>query len=115
MAQHLFEARLRQVSGKAIIDLQGEINAFADANLSEAFTQAEDTDCPDILLNFSEVSYINSTGIALIVGLLARARKNNRRLLVCGLSDHFSEIFEITRLTDYMAIYPSEPEALAAV
>jgi len=115
MAQHLFEARLRQVSGKVIIDLQGEINAFADADLDEAFTQAEATNCPGILLNFSDVSYINSTGIALIVGLLARARKNNRRLLVCGLSDHYIEIFQITRLTDYMAIYPDELEALAAV
>lgn len=115
MAQHLFEARLRQISGKVIIDLLGEINAFADADLDEAFTRAEATDCPDILLNFSEVSYINSTGIALIVSLLARARKKNRRLLVCGLSDHYIEIFQITRLTDYMIIYPDEVEALAAV
>ena len=115
MAQHLFEARVRQVSGKVIIDLHGEINAFADAVLDEAYTQAEAADGVHILMYFSDVSYINSTGIALIVGLLARARKSNRRLLVCGLSDHYIEIFRITRLTDYMVIYPDEVEALAAV
>lgn len=115
MAQHLFEARLRQVSGKVIIDLHGEINAFAAADLDEAFTQAEASDCAEILLNFTDVEYINSTGIALIVGLLARANKLHRRLVVCCLSDHYDEIFHITRLSDHMAIYPSEAAALTAV
>ena len=57
-----------------------------------------------ILLNFQEVDYINSTGIALIVGLLAQARKSHRRLVVCGLSEHYQEIFRITRLSDFIEI-----------
>ena len=60
-------------------------------------------------------TYINSTGIALIVGLLARARKSNRRLVVIGLSDHYVEIFHITRLVDFMSIYPDETSVLAQV
>ena len=114
MAQHLFEARLRQESGKVSIDLYGEINAFAAADLDEAFSQAETTDCPEILLNFANVEYINSTGIALIVGLVARANKKGRRLVICCLSDHYKEIFHITRLSEYVTIYPSEAAALAA-
>jgi anti-anti-sigma factor len=114
MAQHLFEARLRHVSGKVIIDLHGEINAFATADLDEAFTQAEASDCPDILLNFADVQYINSTGIALIVGLVSRANKKQRRLVICCLSEHYQEIFRITRLSEYVTIYPSEASALAA-
>jgi anti-anti-sigma factor len=114
MARHVFEARLRQESGKVIIDLYGEINAFAAADLDEAFTMAEASDCQEILLNFTEVEYINSTGIALIVGLVARASKKQRHLAVCCLSDHYREIFHITRLSDYLTIYPSEAAALAA-
>jgi anti-anti-sigma factor len=114
MARHPFEARLRQVSGKVIIDLYGEINAFATADLDEAFSQAEASGCPEILLNFASVDYINSTGIALIVGLVARASKDRHRLVVCCLSDHYDEIFHITRLSDYLTIYPSEAAALAA-
>ncbi len=72
------------------------------------------SDCPEFLLNFAEVEYINSTGIALIVGLLARASKKQRHLVVCCLSDHYMEIFHITRLSEYVTIYPSEAAALAA-
>ena len=58
------------------------------------------------------MDYINSTGIALIVGLMAQARKSNRRLLTYGLSDHYVEIFRITRLADFIGIFPNEQSAL---
>jgi anti-anti-sigma factor len=92
------EARVRHQPGVAIIDLQGEINSFGEAALNAAYSDAEHQGQDPILLNFTEVDYINSTGIALIVGVLARARKGHRRLLACGLSDHYIELFEITRL-----------------
>jgi anti-anti-sigma factor len=66
-----------------------------------------------VLLNFADVEYINSTGIALIVGLLARARKHGTRVLAAGLSEHYREIFEITRLADFMELYPDEEGAVA--
>ena len=115
MARHQFEAKIRHESGKVIIDLYGEINAFAAEDLNEAYDRAEGSGSTDILLNFSSVDYINSTGIALIVNMLARARKARRHLLLCCLSDHYLEIFQITRLADYMDIYPDEQTALAAV
>lgn len=112
---HDFGSRVRQQSGLAIIDLSGEINAFADQELDSAYSEAESLGSDSIVLNFSDVSYINSTGIALIVGLLARARKANRRLVVFGLSDHYVEIFNITRLADFMSIYSDEASLLAEV
>ena len=108
------EANVRHQPGVAIVDLYGEINAFAEEKLYTAYTEAESQDTDVILLNFSGVDYINSTGIALIVSLLARARKTHRRLLACGLSDHYVEIFQITRLIDFMSIFPDEASALAA-
>ena len=67
-----------------------------------------------ILLNFTDVNYINSTGIALIVSLLAMARKSHIQVLTCGLSDHYKEIFQITRLADFMSMYEDEEQALAS-
>ncbi len=107
------DAQVRQQPSAAIIDLHGEINAFAEATLNEAYATAEQNNPELILLNFSDVDYINSTGIALIVGLLARARASRRRLLACGLSDHYVEIFNITRLADFMTVYPNEQSALS--
>lgn len=107
-------ASVRQSNDTAIIDLRGEINAFGEEALNTAYADATQVNPKAILLNFSGVDYINSTGIALIVGLLAQARKSGKRLITTGLSSHYVEIFQITRLSDFMHIYPDEASALAA-
>jgi anti-anti-sigma factor len=112
MINRPFEAQVRTQPGVSTIDLHGEINAFAEADLNAAYTEAENNAPTKIILNFSDVSYINSTGIALIVGMLAKARKSHRQMVVYGLSDHYVEIFQITRLADFMTIYPDEASAL---
>lgn len=109
-----FTAQVRQQGAAVTIDLKGEVNAFAESALSTAFREAESLDPSVIALNFNEVNYINSTGIALIVSILAQARKARRKLVVFGLSDHYVTIFQITRLSDFMAVYPDEASALTA-
>ena len=106
------EARVRQQQGVAVIDLSGEINAFGAEALNVAYAETERNNLEVVLLNFAGVDYINSTGIALIVGLLAKARAAHRRLIVCGLSEHYTEIFQITRLSDFMTMFPNEESAL---
>ena len=110
-ANHL-ETSVRREPGGAVLDLRGEINGFAQEALDAAYTEAEAKDPAAIILNFEEVDYINSTGIALIVSLLAKARASNRRLLAYGLSEHYVEIFEITRLSDFVGVFPDEESAL---
>jgi anti-sigma B factor antagonist len=108
------EVGLRRLPGVAILDLRGEINARAEAALTAA-EQALAGEPADILLNFSDADYINSFGIALIVGLLARARAAGRRLLACGLSPHYVKLFAITRLSDFIPVHGDEAGALAAL
>ena len=114
MAVRHLEAEVRQERGRAILDLRGEINGFAQEALDAAYSEAESNDPETILLNFEGVDYINSTGIALIVGLLAKSRISKRRLVAYGLSDHYVEIFEITRLSDFMSVFPDEESAMSA-
>ncbi len=111
-AKHL-EASVRREQGGAVLDLRGEINGFGQEALDAAYAEAEKGDPAAIVLNFEEVDYINSTGIALIVGLLAKARASKRRLLAYGLSEHYVEIFNITRLSDFVGVYPDEESALS--
>ena len=111
MAETQLEIGIRVEGDMAIIDLQGQINAFAEAALINAYMEASSKDAKSLALNFSDVEYINSTGIALIVSLLAKARKDNQNVIAFGLTDHFQNIFEITRLSDFMQIVPDESAA----
>ena len=110
--RHL-NVEVRLEDGIAVLDLVGEINGFAKEALDAAYAEAEAAEPKTILLNFEGVEYINSTGIALIVGLLAKARASHRSLLACNLSEHYVEIFNITRLSDFMSVLPDEESAIA--
>jgi anti-anti-sigma factor len=115
MSRNSFEAMTRLRSGAAIIDLRGEIDRSTEAALEAAYSEAAAAGASSVLLNFCDVDYINSTGIAVIVGLLARARTEGRKITAYGLSDHYKEIFEITRLSDFMPIFNDEEAAVSEV
>ena len=115
MTMDELKASVRLRPGLTIIDLSGDIDGGADDILEAAYARAESHEPATILLNFAGVEYINSKGIALLVVLLARAIKSNRRLLACGLTNHYREIFEITRLSDYIKICADEETALAKI
>ncbi len=83
------EAGVRAQRGVAHIDLHGEIDAFAEDALNAAYAEATIHKPDAVLLNFKDVDYINSIGIALIVGLLVQGRKSGLRLVAYGLSDHY--------------------------
>lgn len=110
-----FHASVRTRDHAAVIELHGDVNGAADVALQSAYRQALTSSPQRILLKFDDVEYVNSTGIALIVGVLAEARKANLPILVCGLSEHFRHIFEITRLADFMSFFPDEDAAVGDV
>jgi len=101
-----FTAETRFDGPTAFIDMNGEINGLADESLGAAYEIAEQNKPASIVLNFAKVNYINSTGIALIVGILARARAVHISMAASGLSEHYREIFTITRLSYFMDIQP---------
>jgi len=106
---------VRQVSARAsIIDVQGEVTAFAENALMEAYIKANGPSTRVFILNFNGLEYMNSSGIGLLVTLLIRINRQKQRLFVFGLSDHYRHIFELTRLSDAIKMYEGEPEALDA-
>ena len=107
---------VRQASDTvSIIDIQGGVTAFAENALMDAYAQASTKDAEAIVLNFSGLEYMNSSGIGLLVTFLIRANRQGQRLLAFGLNEHYRHIFELTRLNEAIQIYDTESEALSAV
>jgi anti-sigma B factor antagonist len=97
----------------AIIDIQGDVTAGTDDALTSAFADASNGSTT-IVLNFVGLDYMNSSGIGQLVTLLIRAQRNKQKLFAYGLSDHYKQIFQLTRLDEAIGIYDSEDRALAA-
>ena len=108
------DPRMPRADSVVIIDLRGEINPTAEADMEKAYEYATRQSPIAVLLNFGGVDYINSTGIALIARLLSQARLSGLRLLAYGLSAHYVEIFQITRLAEFIEVHADEASALAA-
>ena len=106
-------APVRYRDGTAVVDLPAQIDRTAERALNDAYVAALEHGSKTVLLNFAGVEFLSSTGIALIVGILARARKDGRAITAAALSDHYREIFEITRLADFMTIFPNESAAIS--
>jgi anti-anti-sigma factor len=97
---------------EARLVMRGDVDIAADEVLAAAYDQATAAGATRVVLDFGSVEYINSTGIALIVRMLAEARRDHREVIALGLSDHYREIFRITRLSDYLTIADTVPATL---
>jgi len=106
---------VRKASDTAnVIDVQGAVTAFAEDDLMDAYTQAAGNGARAVILNFSDLEYMNSSGIGLLVTLLIRANRQGQRLLAYGLNEHYRHIFELTRLNEAIRVYDTETEAVEA-
>ncbi|MPZ54565.1 MAG: STAS domain-containing protein, partial [Acidimicrobiia bacterium] len=89
-------------AGKSIrvIDIEGEITSASEAEITRAHDEASDSDPVAVVLNFTGLDYMNSGGIGLLVTTLIRAQRSGHKLLAYGLTEHYREIFSLTRLDE---------------
>jgi anti-anti-sigma factor len=103
---------IREREGVAIIDLIGDVTTFAEEKINSAYSQVTSQGAKRILLNFRQNDYINSAGIAILIGVVTEVNRNNQKLAVSGLSQHFQKIFRMVGLAQYIDIYQDEDEAV---
>jgi anti-sigma B factor antagonist len=98
----------------AVIGIQGELTGATEALLMDAYARASDSMTRTVILDFTGLEYMNSTGIGLLVTLIVRAQRQRQRILAFGLSDHYRQILSLTRLDEAIAVVESEEAAVAA-
>jgi anti-anti-sigma factor len=103
----------RERDGVAIIDLVGDVTTFAEEKINAAYREVTNKGARFVLLNFRQNDYINSAGIAILIGIVTEVNRNSQKLAVSGLSQHFQKIFRMVGLAQYAEIYQDEDEALA--
>jgi anti-sigma B factor antagonist len=116
MSQAKVSMKVRPVGEQvSMIDIQGEVTALAEDMLMEAYAQASGGETRHIILNFSRLDHMNSSGIGLLVTLFSRANRQGQRLLFVSMSDHYRHVFDLTGLNQVITIYDTEADALIAI
>jgi anti-anti-sigma factor len=109
------QARVRPAEdGVAVIELSGDVTAACETELMDAYRQAGRAGIHGIVLDFTRLNYMNSSGIGLLVTLLVRARREGQQVSAYGLSDHYRQIFELTRLDEVISVHDDEARAVVA-
>ena len=96
-----------------IIGLAGDVTSQNEQEIVDGFQRLEKQGLKKFLLRFNEATYINSSGLAIVINLVSEGKKKKQKIAASGLSNHFKKVFDMIGLTDYMDIYATEDEAVS--
>lgn len=113
MSENL-NANVRKEDAVAIVDLKGEITSFADETMNSIINTIVNEGFQKIIFNFTDVNYINSSGIAILIGIVTSPANKDVTFRVYGLTPHFKKIFRMIGLTQYVKVLGTEQDAIAA-
>lgn len=100
--------------GRAIVlELGGEIDMKCSARIKDKFKEIYRDKPPVIVVDMTEVEFMDSSGLATLVGVLKWCRLNGSELRLAGLTKTVRNIFDICRLESIFQIYDSRAEALS--
>ncbi len=106
----------RVVEGVTILDLDGRLVAgVGDEALREAVGPLLAGDGPPLLVNFSRVTSMDSSGIGELVSAWKQARRLGRRLAILRPGDRVRHTLHLSQILPLLEVYEDEPEAVAAL
>ena len=95
-----------------ICAIEGEINLNTSPELRKAFEDFVNKNVKKVVVDFSGVPYIDSSGLATLIELFQRLKKINGKLRICDMSEKVKNVFEITKLHKLFEIYDNQDMAL---
>lgn len=101
--------------GTRLIAVRGEIHVSTASAFSTRLTEAIEDDPPAVVLDLSEVMFIDSTGLSVLLNGLRQVTRNEGRLALVVTNPTVLRLFEITRLDTTFDIQGTRAEALDRV
>lgn len=114
------KSRVDQITSPAghavtVLRFEGDIASTSKDAVIGAYQGLPKETAKLILLDFTKVDYINSSGIALVIQLLMEAANSAQKIYAFGLSAHFTKVFTMVGITKYAGLFPTQAEAIAAL
>ena len=107
------EIAVRRESHLVIVDMAGEIDVNAVARIRDTFGDLTKAASPQIVVNLAGATYIDSSGLGILMAARREALKGGGRLALCGMTKDVRMVLELTRLNKFFEIYDDEASARA--
>lgn len=102
----------KSIQNVGILELAGDVTSQAEADITDGIRKLEQEGVKKFLFKFNEATYINSSGLAIIISLVSEGKKKKQTFAASGMSKHFQKVFDVIGLTDYVHVYATENDAL---
>ena len=106
------KVRSRREGGAIVLSAEGEVTVFSSPALREVLRRAADEKPGRLVLDLSQTSYIDSSGVATLVEALQSVNRHKGQLVLAGMNDRVRGVFEIARLDTVFRIASDVQEAL---
>ena len=106
------EIEIRERGDVVIMDISGEVDLYNAPDIKNKITTLIDGGKRNILINLTNVSYIDSSGIGVLISSLSRLKKVGGALKIMGVHGSVKKVFELTKLDKFFEIYQDEEEAI---
>jgi anti-sigma B factor antagonist len=104
---------VRWAGRSAVVQVAGDVDLSRSVEFQHQLLVLLDQHPQRIVVNLSGVPYMDSSGVASLVKVLARARKTGTGLILVGLTPRVKSLFQITRLDSVFQVQATEEEALS--
>ena len=105
------EIAVRRDPRFVIVDLVGEIDVNAVARIRDTLGDLTKAASPQIVINMARATFIDSSGLGILMAARRDAQKGGGRLALCGMTKDVRMVFELTRLNKFFEIYDDETAA----
>jgi anti-sigma B factor antagonist len=104
----------RMVEGVTVVSCHGRIVFGEEASALRETLKRLLTSTRQVVLNLTDVNYIDSGGLGTLVGVYSSARAAGADIKLTGLGQRLRDVLQITKLVTVFEVYDSEPQAVAA-
>ncbi|WP_456399396.1 STAS domain-containing protein [Mesoaciditoga sp.] len=108
-----FKVEIKKADDNTLVLLSGELDAYHSIEFKEKMLDLLKEGGDKILIDMSELGYIDSAGLGALVSLLKRASENSKELRLFALRGNVKKVFELTRLNMVFKIFDTFEEAIS--
>jgi anti-sigma B factor antagonist len=94
-----------------ILNLKGDIDLQHSPKLRAHLQSKVQSKCPVLLVNFAEVNYIDSSGLATFVEYYQSARQFSGKIALASMTNRVKSVFDLVRLSEVFPIFTTLDEA----
>ena len=109
------KVQVRNATDVSIIDCSGDVDLYSSTSLRETLLKEMQSGVRSVLVNMTDVTYVDSSGIATLVEGLQLSRQTKTRFGLFGLRSNARSVLELARLHKVFLIFDNEQDALAKI